>query len=169
MMPSQDQQPSPSGSPGGPQQPTPPPRQRLLFWWVILTALLLWNLSVFWGKTTAEQTAEIPYTTFLAQVRAGNVAEISLQAENIIGKFEKPIVWPPRGEKAPGAANERSAAVTPGSQTGGTVGGATAAPSPAPAATEKAVAATAKAPTAEAAPSAATKTGAAEKPSATPP
>jgi cell division protease FtsH len=164
MMPTQDQQPSPSGSPGGPQQPTPPPRQRLLFWWVILTALLLWNLSVFWGKTTAEQTAEIPYTTFLAQVRAGNVTEISLQAENIIGTFERPIVWPPPGEKAPGAANERSAAATPGSRAGGMGGGATTAPSPAPAATEKAGAATAKPPTAEATPSAAPTTGAAGKP-----
>ena len=125
IMPPQNQQPSPLGPPGEPQQPAPAPSRPLLFWWFILTALLLWNLSVFWGKTTAEQAAEIPYTTFLAQVRAGNVTEITLQGENIAGKFTRAIVWPPPEEKPAGGA-----AVT-----------ATVAPSPSPAATGKATAA----------------------------
>jgi cell division protease FtsH len=155
-MPPQNQQPSPAGPPGETEQPAPAPSRSLMFWWVVLAALLLWNLFTLWGKTTAEQAAEIPYTTFLEQVRAGNVAEISLQGENIKGKFERAIVWPPPKEKASGAAVGQTAVAKAGHQ----VGGATAASSPAPAATEKVMAATATAPAATAAPSAASGTGA---------
>ena len=115
-MPPQNQQPSPVGPPGEPQQPAPAPSRSLMFWWIVLAALLLWNLFVLWGKSTAEQATEIPYTTFLEQVRAGNVAEISLQGENIKGKFERAIVWPPPGEKASGTATEQTAVAKAGHQ-----------------------------------------------------
>jgi cell division protease FtsH len=153
-MPPQNQQPSPSGPPGGPQQPAPAPSRPLLIWWFILTALLVWNLSVFWDKTTAEQAVEIPYTTFLAQVRAGNVEEISLQGENITGKLARAIVWPPPEEKAAEAPTEPPAV-------------ATAAPSPAPEASEKPMAVTATAPTARAVPPAASGTSTGGTPEST--
>lgn len=152
----QDQQPSPLGAPGAPQQSAPPPNRRLVFWWFIMTALLLWNLSVFWGKTTAERAVEIPYSSFVAQVRADNVAEISLQGENITGKFARAIVWPPPEEKATGAAKEPTATEKAESRAGDTFATATAAPAPS-------AAATARAPGSSVAPSVASVTGAAGK------
>jgi len=163
-MPPENQQPSPGGPPGGPQHTTPVVNRPLMIWWIILTSLLLWNLSVFWDKTTAEKAVEIPYTTFLAQVRAGNVAEISLQGENITGAFDRAIVWPPPEEKAEGASDEPTTDAKTGIQAGGTAAPATVVPSRVLEATETPIAAAAKASTAGASPSAVATTSAAEKP-----
>ncbi len=117
--------------PQGPQGPQDPnaPRHRLLIWWVILTALLLWNLSIFWGRSTQEASAKIPYTTFLQQVRDDNVTSISIQGEKISGKFVEKVTWPP--PKKAGAATtgaKSSTAATPAAQSGAATKAATASP-----------------------------------------
>ena len=114
-MPPQNQQPSPSGPPGGPQQPTPAPSRPLLIWWFILTALLVWNLSVFWDKTTAEQAVEIPYTTFLAEAPTEPPAVATAAPSPAPEASEKPMAvtaTAPTARSVPPAAS--------GTRTGGT-------------------------------------------------
>ncbi|MGE5345860.1 MAG: ATP-dependent metallopeptidase FtsH/Yme1/Tma family protein, partial [Acidithiobacillales bacterium] len=68
--------------------------------WLILLALLIWNLLTFLPRTRPE--VNIPYTAFLAQVRAGNVKDVRIRGAAISGTFGAPVVWPP--EKKPGPA-----------------------------------------------------------------
>ncbi len=77
-----------------PQGPQPATRS-LLLWWLIFMGLLAWNVLSFWPKSHPEVT--IPYTTFLAQVRADNVAKVHIDGDEITGLFVKPILWPPAG------------------------------------------------------------------------
>ena len=39
--------------------------------------------------------AEIPYSTFLAQLRAANVSQVHIVGDSIGGVFVKPVLWPP--------------------------------------------------------------------------
>jgi cell division protease FtsH len=80
--------PPPQGEQSQPQKPQPP---RLLWWWVILGTLLVWNAIIFWPRPVPEAT--IPYTTFLEQVRADNVAHALVVGDRISGSFVKSIQW----------------------------------------------------------------------------
>jgi cell division protease FtsH len=80
-----------AAQPQGPQPTTRSP----LFWWLLFMGLLAWNVLSFWPKSHPEVT--IPYTTFLAQVRADNVAKVHIEGDTIAGSFVKPILWPPPG------------------------------------------------------------------------
>jgi cell division protease FtsH len=73
-------------------QPPQQPWRTILPWWPILLGLLAWNVLSFWPGARPEVT--IPYTTFLAQVRADNVASVHLVGEKITGAFVKPFLWP---------------------------------------------------------------------------
>ena len=76
------------------QQQGPQPTTRsLLFWWLLFMGLVAWNVLSFWPKSHPEVT--IPYTTFLAQVRANNVAKVHIEGDTIAGSFVKPMLWPP--------------------------------------------------------------------------
>ena len=75
-----------------PQGPQPTTRS-LLFWWLLFMGLVAWNVLSFWPKSHPEVT--IPYTTFLAQVRANNVAKVHIEGDTIAGSFVKPMLWPP--------------------------------------------------------------------------
>ncbi len=89
------------GKPG--QQPQAP--QRAWSWWPILAALLIWDLILFWPHSHPEVT--IPYSTFLAQVRADNVVRVHIVGAAITGAFAKPILWPepkPTTASKPGIA-----------------------------------------------------------------
>jgi cell division protease FtsH len=44
---------------------------------------------------TARAEVDIPYTAFLAQVRADNIASIHIAGDQITGTFVKPLLWPP--------------------------------------------------------------------------
>ncbi len=83
-----------------PQQKGPEPSQNRKLpqipkwiWWVALIALVVWNIFLFRPKSQAEVT--IPYSTFVAQVRDGNVSSVQISGEQITGVFVKPVVWPP--------------------------------------------------------------------------
>ncbi len=66
--------------------------QNLWLWWLIFAALLVWNLFAWWPSQ--HNTASIPYSTFLAQVRADNVAKVHIAGDDITGEFVKPLLWP---------------------------------------------------------------------------
>jgi len=74
---------------GGPQSQLP---SNIWLWWLILTGLMVWNILALWPH--GPQLADIPYSTFLDQVRAGNVSKVHIVGDRITGAFEKPILWP---------------------------------------------------------------------------
>ncbi|NOX60916.1 MAG: ATP-dependent zinc metalloprotease FtsH [Chloroflexi bacterium] len=66
-------------------------------WWLVLLALLVWNGFAFWpmSKALAPEIARIPYSEFLAQVDANNVARVEIEGQTIRGAFIQPISWSP--------------------------------------------------------------------------
>ena len=100
-----------------PQRKKPEPKlqisQSLWFWWFASAALLVWSLFNLWTGPPSE-VADIPYSTFLEQVRADNVSKVHLIADTITGTLAKPLLWPkpqPKVEsKSPGppTASEKS-------------------------------------------------------------
>ncbi len=89
-----DQQPKKTtpGKQQGESDTQPPSWARSAFWWVFLLVLLIWNANLLWP--TSKPEAHIPYSTFLKQVRAGNVSEVLITGPQITGTFAKPILWP---------------------------------------------------------------------------
>jgi len=83
--------------------------QGLWFWWIIFAALLVWNLFA-WLPVAQSEVARIPYSIFLDQVRAGNVAKVHVTGATISGSFLKPVRWPMAGQG--GAASPSAAATT---------------------------------------------------------
>jgi cell division protease FtsH len=80
----------PGGNGPGPQNWVP---QNLWFWWLALTALLIWNAIALWPRSTPE--VDVPYSTFLEQIRADNVSKVHIIGDGITGSFVKPLLWPP--------------------------------------------------------------------------
>src|SRR2546421_11347640 len=83
----------PQGQPQGEQKPKKEqPRSPLRNWlnWLLLAALLVWNIFLFWPQGQPSSTT-IPYSTFLAQVQAGNVRQVSIQGADIKGAFAQPV------------------------------------------------------------------------------
>jgi len=77
------------------------PKQRSLprwVWWVALLALMAWNLWSFLPQSQPE--ADVPYSTFVEQVRSGNVRSVQISGAEITGKFATAVVWP---QPTPGA------------------------------------------------------------------
>jgi cell division protease FtsH len=71
---------------------TPQTPGALWVWWLVLLALLIWNAVAFLPSPRPE--VSLPYTTLLAQVRAGNVAKVQIVGDQIHGTFVKPLQWP---------------------------------------------------------------------------
>lgn len=76
-----------------------------IFWWLILLGLIIWNALLFWPAPQPE--VNIPYSTFLDQIKQGNVSEVLIAGPQISGKFVKPVTWP-----EPAATGASSAAKT---------------------------------------------------------
>jgi hypothetical protein len=47
---------------------------------------------LFWPRSQTE--VDIPYSTFLAHVRAGNVTQVQIAGDQITGSFAQAIAWP---------------------------------------------------------------------------
>jgi len=61
-------------------------------WWVIAGLLLLWNIYSFLPQGQPEIT--IPYSKFISQVNAGNVASVQITGSQISGTFVNPVAAP---------------------------------------------------------------------------
>ena len=61
-------------------------------WWVAFLALIVWNIWLF--RPQSQPEASIPYSIFLEQVRAGNVASVNISGDQITGKFATAVSWP---------------------------------------------------------------------------
>jgi cell division protease FtsH len=86
-------------TPGKPQIPS-------WVWWLVMLALIAWNIWSFQAPSRPE--VSIPYSVFVAQVRAGNVTSVDITGDEITGKFVKPVAWP---QSTPGS--EPTAAASP--------------------------------------------------------
>ena len=99
------------------QKQKPPNWFNSWFWWLILLLLLAWNFTSYWPST--KSSASIPYSTFVAQVQAGNVAQVKITGNDISGTFVKPILWSPASEKLVATPQSGSTATsTPKAKTG---------------------------------------------------
>ncbi|MGW8143726.1 MAG: ATP-dependent zinc metalloprotease FtsH, partial [Anaerolineales bacterium] len=63
-----------------------------LIWWIVVFGLLIWNIWLVFPKQGS--VAQIPYSTFVDQVQAGNVKNVTISGDQISGDFKKPIEWP---------------------------------------------------------------------------
>jgi len=74
---------------------TPPKRTSGIswFWWILLAALILWNLWTILPRGAG--VLDIPYSTFIDQVKSGNITSVQIQGSEISGAFAKPIPAPP--------------------------------------------------------------------------
>ncbi|NJC94788.1 MAG: ATP-dependent zinc metalloprotease FtsH [Anaerolineae bacterium] len=71
-----------------PNSKPPTPRPTIpLFWWIILIVLFIWNIWTL--KPQVQQTIAIPYTTFIQQIKNGNVTEVQINGTQIDGTFQK--------------------------------------------------------------------------------
>jgi cell division protease FtsH len=62
-------------------------------WAAIFLGLLVWNVFLFFAPTSVP-SVEIPYSTFLAQVQADNVAQVTLTDQAVKGTFRAAIADP---------------------------------------------------------------------------
>jgi hypothetical protein len=99
--------------PQEPQRGMPRTPRALWGWWLVLLTLLVWNAVTFLPAPRPE--VHIPYTALLAQVRAGNVANIRIVGDEISGSFVKPLPWPqPTPDTTPSPASGGPAPQPPG-------------------------------------------------------
>jgi len=61
-------------------------------WWIALAFLIVWNFAIFFPPRQNAQT--VPYSIFLAQVRAGNVSAVHITGDQIAGAFARPYAQP---------------------------------------------------------------------------
>jgi cell division protease FtsH len=114
--PAADQTPGPMGRPARERPPVPaPPGQedattgspngrpripRWVQWAISLGILVIWNLVLFMPDSTPS-SAELPYSAFVAQVKAANVASVQFTGQAVEGSFVKPVPWPPADTTPP--------------------------------------------------------------------
>jgi hypothetical protein len=69
------------------QKPKPELPQKVSpgFWWIIFFGLMVWNVAHLWPKPIPE--ISVPYTVFLDQIRAGNVAQVQILGDKITGSL----------------------------------------------------------------------------------
>jgi hypothetical protein len=91
------------------QPPAPKPARIGLSWWLLALALLAWNLVTLLPRGQPEVT--IPYTIFVAQVQAGNVASVRVNGGQITGRFVHAFHWPPPSQSASSSATSRTASI----------------------------------------------------------
>jgi cell division protease FtsH len=86
-------------------------------WWLVLLALLIWNAVLLWPVPRPE--IHIPYSTFLAQIRSDNIAEVLIVGPQISGSFVKPFLRPASMATlttSPGQPGKEAGAVSPSSK-----------------------------------------------------
>lgn len=64
-------------------------------WWVAIAGLLAWNVWSFWPRGQVSQ--EIPFSTFLDQVRTNNVSQVTIKGSQIDGSLFRTFLIPNSG------------------------------------------------------------------------
>ncbi len=100
-----DNNPRQGGQP--PQNKPPQSRWITIGWWVLMILLLAWNVWNF--RPNNQPVANIPYSTLLNQVAAGNVQSVQIQGDQITGKFIQPIPSPEPSIPTPQGTPEQPA------------------------------------------------------------
>ena len=95
------------------QQPSQTPQRPRInwFWWIVLLGLMIWNAWALWPSSRPE--VGLPYSAFLAQVRADNVKSVQISGSEITGKFAQPVTRPTPAPEATPSAPTRTAQPTP--------------------------------------------------------
>jgi cell division protease FtsH len=75
-----------------PQQPVQKKQTTPWIWWLLAIVLLIWNVYLFLPKSSPK--IDIPYSQFISQVNAGNIASIQISGSEITGKFVNPFPGP---------------------------------------------------------------------------
>ena len=91
----------PGQSPQGSQ-----PRHLPTWWVALVVVLIIWNLIAFFSHPGGA-TVTIPYTTFLAQVRSGNVVQVQINGDRISGTFARPYTPAVQASPSPAATPGR--------------------------------------------------------------
>jgi cell division protease FtsH len=81
------------GAREAPEAPPPFPPRRPRFW-LLVAVLLVVNWIISTQLSRPPERVRIPYTVFLNQVDAGNVAEVTSEGFTIQGLFKKPVADP---------------------------------------------------------------------------
>ena len=93
---------------GEPNQGPQTPQSRIhWFWWILLIGVTVWNVMTYLAVTSP--AAEIPYSTFIDQVKSGNISAVTIQGNEITGTFVKSIAWPPAAPESTSANNPQAA------------------------------------------------------------
>ena len=101
-------------APQPPGSPKPPNQGSIWTWWLItMLVLVVWN--VFTLPRPATQVT-IPYSTLLAQVRAGNVTRVHVTGDDVTGAFRLPFA-PPSPVPSSAASPTPNASAPPKPQT----------------------------------------------------
>jgi cell division protease FtsH len=58
-------------------------------WWIVMLALIAWNIYAFWPRTPSE--INLPYSSFIDQVRADHVQSVQINGSAITGDFTQPL------------------------------------------------------------------------------
>ena len=74
------------------QQPQIPQSRISIFWWVVFVGLLIWNIATYFRSAPVQ--VEIPYSTFIDQVKSGNVKDVTIAGNVITGNFASAFTWP---------------------------------------------------------------------------
>ena len=100
----------PTPSTPGPGEPTG--RIRIPRWLslAILVGLLVWNAYLIFAPTSAP-SVDVPYSTFLAQAKADNVAQVTFMDQTVNGTFRTAVQYPP---PAPATSPPSSPSASPG-------------------------------------------------------
>lgn len=72
-----------------------PPSRMAAIWWSTLVFLILWNSWAAFVQQ-GQTIAKIPYSTFIAEVKSGNVAQVGIQGGEIAGKLKQARAWDPK-------------------------------------------------------------------------
>jgi ATP-dependent Zn protease len=74
------------------EQPQTPQLRISPFWWILLIGLMVWNAITYFKSAPAQ--VEIPYSTFIDQVQAGNISSVTITGDEITGNFITSVPWP---------------------------------------------------------------------------
>ena len=86
-------------------------------WWVLFAVLMAWNVYSFFPRHATE--VALPYSEFLTQLAAGNVASTRIVGASISGTLKRALHWPAAqvpatpARSATPAASGASAPATP--------------------------------------------------------